>query len=228
MLTVATWNVLHRVHAENYTEPVTVRWPDETDRVDAIAAVLARRPEQVVALQEVSGDQLAALHGLHFTVHAYRYSRVPAVRRTDPHLQDRGEHLVILTAGPSRAVAGESFAGDPGKGLLAVAAFDALIVCTHVGFGPAAGRQLARLAAASSDRTVLLGDFNADAATVSAGLGPDFTVAGTAPGSLPTRPGARVPDIDHVAVRGGAAHPARVEDANGLSDHNLLSAAVHW
>ncbi|MFI5909772.1 endonuclease/exonuclease/phosphatase family protein [Dactylosporangium sp. NPDC051541] len=228
MLTVATWNVLHRVHAENYAEPVAVRWPDEAARTAAIVAVLTARPERVIALQEVSGDLLAALRGSRFTVHAFRYPRIPEVRRADPGLRDGAEYLAVLTSGPARVVAGEAFAGDPGKGFLAVALDGTLVVSTHVGFGPAAVWQLPRLAALAAERTVLLGDFNATAAVVAAGLGPRFTIAALEPGSLPTRPGARSGTIDHVAVRGATVDPARVEDAGGRSDHNLLSAAVRW
>ena len=39
----------------------TVRWPREPERIAAVTARLAGRTEQVIALQEVSGDQLASL-----------------------------------------------------------------------------------------------------------------------------------------------------------------------
>jgi hypothetical protein len=38
VITVATWNVLHRVHAENWGEDVLVRWPQEPQRIDHVAA----------------------------------------------------------------------------------------------------------------------------------------------------------------------------------------------
>jgi hypothetical protein len=57
--TVASWNVLHRIHAENWGTDAVKRWPDESERIAAVTAFLAERTEQVIALQEVSGDQLA-------------------------------------------------------------------------------------------------------------------------------------------------------------------------
>jgi hypothetical protein len=95
VITVATWNVLHRVHAENWGEVVAGRWPDESERITAVTAWLAGRAEQVIALQEVSGDQLASLRsGLASrTVHAFRYPRVPGLRRGACQLRDPGEYL---------------------------------------------------------------------------------------------------------------------------------------
>lgn len=93
-------------------------------------------------------------------------------------------------------------------------------------------RQLARLAelaATSTGPVVLLGDFNADRVTVAAGLAPGFTVVDLPPDALPTPPGGSgIPSqcIDHVVVRGGGISGVVVEDADGLSDHNLLCANV--
>jgi hypothetical protein len=39
-------------------------------------------------------------------------------------------------------------------------------------------------------------------------------------------PGATSQRIDHVVVRGGAVSGAMVEDAEGLSDHNLVRVNV--
>src|SRR4051812_35857389 len=146
MITVATWNVLHRVHAENYGEEVAARWPDESRRIAAVTAKLAARGEDVIALQEVSGDQLASLRAAlpGSMVHALRYPRVPAIRRGERRLRDVTEHLVVLARG--RTVAGQAFDGDPGKGFIAVRTDAALVVSTHVGFGAAGTAQLARLA----------------------------------------------------------------------------------
>jgi endonuclease/exonuclease/phosphatase family metal-dependent hydrolase len=232
VITVATWNVLHRVHAENWGEPVAARWPDEAARVAAVTALLAARPEPVIALQEVSGDQLASLRrGLpRRSVHALRYPRVPARRRGAGPPADPGEHLVVLLDGPGREVAAEVFAADPGKGLLAVRSDAGLMICTHVSFGPPRAAQqarLAELARAAAGPAVLLGDFNAGGAAVTAGLGPGFALATAAPEALPTRPGATEPHIDHVIVHGAPVGGAVVHDAGGLSDHNLLSATVH-
>jgi endonuclease/exonuclease/phosphatase family metal-dependent hydrolase len=231
---VATWNVLHRVHAENWRDDVAAHWPDERARIAAVTARLAGRTEQVIALQEVSGDQLASLHGLAGrTVYSFRYPRVPRPRRGPDPLRDRAEYLVLLLDGPGRQAAAWSFAGDPGKGGLAVEAGGMLFVSVHVGWGDRRTAELARLAALAASwpayPVVLLGDFNADRATVAAGLGDGFEVAAPAPGGLPTRPGPAGGErlfIDHLAVRGARAAGVTVEDAGGLSDHNLVRAHV--
>jgi endonuclease/exonuclease/phosphatase family metal-dependent hydrolase len=229
--TVATWNVLHRVHAENWGEEVAARWPDEAARVAAVTALLAGRAEEVIALQEVSGDQVAGLRrGLPGrTVHALRYPRVPVLRRGRVVSADPGEYLVLLVSGAARPVAAAAFDGDPGKGFLAVEAGGLLVVGTHVGFGAPHDAELARLADLAREwagPVVLLGDFNAAGDTVLAGLGPGFALAGLAPDALPTRPGGTVPYIDHVLGFRAVVSGAEVEDAGGLSDHNLVRAAV--
>lgn len=235
MIAVATWNVLHRVHAEKWSEDVAVRWPDESERIAAVTARLTRRTEQVIALQEVSGDQLASLRAALAgrTIDAFRYPRVPRPRRGASLLRDPGEYLVLLVDGPGQQVAAESFEDDPGKGALAVRTAEALFIATHVSGDPRRTRQLRRLAglaaAGPGHPVVLLGDFNTDRATVASGLGAGFTVADLPADALATRPGA--PDsrplrIDHVAVHGAAISNAAVEDADGLSDHNLVRATI--
>jgi endonuclease/exonuclease/phosphatase family metal-dependent hydrolase len=234
VITVATWNVLHRVHAENWGEDIPGHWPDESERVSAVTARLAGCAEQVVALQEVSGDQLTDLRRAmpDRTIHALRYPRVPSPRNGTCSLKDPSEYLVLLVNGPARQVAAEAFDDDPGKGLLAVRTGWALVVATHVSFGRRRARQLARLgeaAATSTGPVVLLGDFNADRVTVAAALGPGFTVADLPPDASPTRPrgsGIESQHIDHVVVRGGAIGDAVVERTDGLSDHNLLRVNV--
>jgi endonuclease/exonuclease/phosphatase family metal-dependent hydrolase len=232
VITVATWNVLHRVHAENWVEDVTRRWPDESARIAAITARLAARTERVIALQEVSGDQLASLRRAMpgRTVHAFRYPRVPKPRRGSHQLRDLDEYLVLLVDGPSREVAAESFPTDKGKGALAVQIAGTLVIATHVSGDQRRTRQLARLAelAATAQRNpvVLLGDFNADSATVTSGLGSGFAVADLPPDAQPTRPSAAGQWIDHVVVRGAAACDATVEAVDGLSDHNLVRANI--
>jgi hypothetical protein len=103
-LAIGTWNVLHRVHAENHAEPVVARWPDAAARVAAIAArvagTLASGASEVVCLQEVSSalrDALeAALPPTH-ALHAHTYPRVPRFRvATRTTLADAREHLIIL------------------------------------------------------------------------------------------------------------------------------------
>lgn len=235
MIAVATWNLLHRVHAENWGEDAAVRWPDESERIAAVTARLARRTEQVIALQEVSGDQLASIRAAlgGWTVHAFRYPRVPRPRRGTYAPRDPAEYLVLLVDGPGREVAAESFADDPGKGALAVRTAGALFVATHVSGDRRRTAQLARLAelaaAGAGHPTVILGDFNADGATVAAGLGAGFAVEDFPPGTLPTRPGeprAKPLRIDHVAARDAGISNATVEEVDGLSDHNLVRANI--
>ncbi|MBF6169652.1 endonuclease/exonuclease/phosphatase family protein [Streptomyces gardneri] len=235
MITVATWNVLHRVHAENWYEDVATRWPDEGARIAAVTARVAERTERIIALQEVSGDQLASLRLAlpDRTFHAMRYQRLPTPRRVPSSLLDGGEYLVVLTAEPSRELAAESFAQDHGKGALVVDAGGLTVIATHVTGDRRRTDQLARLAALATDvpedATVLLGDFNTDRASVAAGLGDDFVVAECADGALPTRPrssGAKSQHIDHVVVHGATVTPAQVDDVGGVSDHNIVHATV--
>jgi endonuclease/exonuclease/phosphatase family metal-dependent hydrolase len=240
VIAVATWNVLHRVHAENWGEDVVVRWPGEPERIAAVTAWLADRTERVIALQEVSGDLLASLRRVlpsrarpDRAVHAFRYPRVPAPRRGACPLRDAGEYLVLLVDGPGREVAAESFEGAPGKGALAVLTGEALLVSTHVSGDQRRPRQLARLAALAAAwpgyPAVLLGDFNAGRAAVASGLGAGFAVADLPAAGLPTRPGPPGSEpqwIDHVAVRGAGISGAAVDGAAGLSDHNLVRADI--
>jgi endonuclease/exonuclease/phosphatase (EEP) superfamily protein YafD len=234
MLTVATWNVLHRIHGENWGEEVTRRWPDEAERIAAISRHVAQVDAQVIALQEVSGDQLASLRALPRTVLSFRYPRVPAPRGAAARspLREPDEFLVLLVDGPATTVGGEAFASDPGKGLLAarVAAFT--VITVHVTFGAPAASQLRRVAdfvAAAPGPAIVLGDFNTELATTAAMLGAGFTaLAPTSP--LPSRPrpagATKATTIDHVFVHGGTLLDVAVHDVGGLSDHNLVVARI--
>ncbi len=228
MITVATWNLLHRVHAENWDEPVTRRWPDEAERITAVTARLTALSAQVIALQEVSGDQLAnlraALPGR--TIHSFQYPRVPQPRRGRDLLHDRTEHLVLLTDLPSTLITAESFEDDRGKGALVVDVAGTTVIATHVSGDRRRTGQLTRLAELAGPTTVLLGDFNTAGGTVRSGLGQDFTVAGFQADSRPTRPGSSRGFIDHVVTRGATPSPATVDDSEGLSDHNIVRATV--
>lgn len=239
---MATWNVLHRVHAENWDEGVVTPFPDESVRVEAVAARVAELMAggvEVVCLQEVSGDQLAALRGAlpaGAEVFELTYPRRPAPRR--PHvgrLRDPAEHLVTLVAAdrPAKLLISQVFPDDPGKGFLGVDVAGALVVFnTHVSFGERSPGQLARLseAARRAPKAALLGDFNAGVYQVADGLGPDFAAATLPPGALPTRPRAKAEgkhqNIDHILVRGASVTEADVRSAGGLSDHNLVVATV--
>ncbi|WP_433683227.1 endonuclease/exonuclease/phosphatase family protein [Nocardia sp. CA-119907] len=233
MITVASWNVLHRVHAENWGSDIAARWPDEAARIAAVTDWLAARPEQVIALQEVSGDQLASLRSTlpGRDIHALRYPRVPHPRSGTSPLRDRTEHLVLLIDGSGREVAAESFDNDPGNGALAVETAGMVFLATHVTGDPRRTRQLARLAelAAPGRATVLLGDFNIDRDTVASALGADFAIADLPADSVPTRPrtsGTKSQFIDHVVVRGATVTDAAVVAVDGLSDHNFVRATI--
>ncbi|MEV6339530.1 endonuclease/exonuclease/phosphatase family protein [Nocardia vinacea] len=233
MITVASWNVLHRVHAENWDPDIATRWPDEAARIAAVTAWIAERPEQVIALQEVSGDQLASLRSAlsDKDIHTLRYPRIPRPRNGTTPLQDPTEHLVLVLDEPGREIVAESFENDPGKGALAVETAGMVIVATHVTGDPRRAGQLTRLAelAAPDRATVLLGDFNIDSTTVASALGPDFTMADLPPACAPTRPrtsGTKSQFIDHVIVRGTTVRDATVLAVDGRSDHNFVRATI--
>ncbi|HEY0494708.1 MAG TPA: endonuclease/exonuclease/phosphatase family protein [Kutzneria sp.] len=224
MITVVTWNVLHRIHADNWGEEVAGSWPDEAKRVVAVAERVAELTEDVVALQEVSGDQLAALRETGRTVHAMRYPRMPRPRVTASPLKDNTEYLVLLVNGPSRELGAEAFPTDGGKGALAVDVQGLTVVATHVSWGNKRIDQVSRLARLAPPPAVLLGDFNADADTVLAALGESFRAA-QLPAGTKTR-GEQV--IDHVIVHGATVTEAQVLNADGLSDHSPVRAAISW
>jgi endonuclease/exonuclease/phosphatase family metal-dependent hydrolase len=242
-LRLATWNVLHRVHAENFDEGVVAPHPDEAARAASIAALAAEvmaAGVAVLCLQEVSGDQRDALRralpagaGLF----ELAYPRRPQPRR--PHvgrLRDATELLVTVVAPglPAEAMASAVFPDDPGKGYLGVRVAGAWAVFnTHVSYGERCPGQLARLAAAARSGALpaaLLGDFNAGVRHIATGLGEDFAAAALPSDAMPTRPRSK-PDgkdqhIDHVFVRNATAGEAQVISARGLSDHNLVLATV--
>jgi len=236
-LTVATWNVLHRIHAVNWDEPALAAWRDERDRIASIADWLADADLDVVCLQEVSGDQLAMLRDVvPGELHAFAYPRVPAYGRRfePPVLRDPTEHLVVLVrAGGATRVGASAFATDPGKGYLAVALADGTrVIATHVTYGDRRPAQLATLAAttAGAGAVIVCGDFNADRATCAAELDASLVAATPRAPALPTRPrasgAAKSQDIDHVFVRGHAIVEAAVADGEGRSDHNPVVARL--
>ncbi len=242
-LVVATWNVLHRIHAENWDEPVIADHPDERARIAAIAERIATvlLPEcAVVCLQEVSGDQLAAVRlalPASAQVVSMVYPRIPRPRRGTSQLVDPTEHLAIVTVGLSSGSgrAEAAFPTDPGKGYLAIELTPGgvVMIATHVSYGERHVAQCAELSAVAGrqrDGVVILGDFNAPSATVTRALGPDFTAAELPEGSLPTHPrstpSARSRDIDHVIALRGKVSAARVVSAERLSDHNIVLAQL--
>jgi len=242
-LHVATWNVLHRVHAENHNEGVVALHPDEAARAAAIAARVAEVMADgvvVVCLQEVSGDQRDALRralppgtGLFELV----YPRRPKPRGAHVgRLRDATELLVTVVAPGLSAepMASLVFPDDPGKGYLGVrVAGDVAVFNTHVSFGDRCPGQLARLATAvrsSALPAAVLGDFNACVHHIAAGFGADFASGDLPRGALPMRPRSKPEGkdqhIDHVFARSARIGDVRVLSAHGLSDHNLLRASV--
>jgi hypothetical protein len=237
---VATWNVLHRIHAVNWGEAAIAEHPDERLRSAAVArAVVAQLEAGVRAfgLQEVSGDQLRSLQEqlprdalcFHF-----RYPRMPRLRGGGaPDLADPSEHLVTLVRGAgARRVAAQAFASDPGKGFLGVDLGDGCVVWNaHVTWGDRGTAQLRTLVAAAragEGTAVLMGDFNAGVASVRAALGAGVHLADLT-GQRATRAGedgGSVKHIDHVVALRGRVEDARVEDGAGLSDHHPVTAVV--
>lgn len=230
--TLTTWNVLHRVHAENWHERPVDDFPSEPARIEGITARVSQllsSPGQVVCLQEVSGDQLAslraALPGVGVAVHTF--PRVPRLRvEGSAPLADPTEHLVVLTSSAtSRLQEGLTFESDPGKGLLRVELVEGVaVVCTHVSFGDRRVAQLQTLLAHCPARCVVAGDFNAPPGLVAHALGAAFSISQV---SGPTRPGKDVV-IDHVLVRGGVLEHAKVLGAERLSDHHPVTAALRF
>lgn len=239
---VVTWNVLHRVHGENWSEPVLAGHPDEAARTRAIAATVARWIDDGVdaaLLQEASGDVVAAVReavGDDVAVLVHVYPRVPRPRvpiADGGTPLDPGEHLVIVARGAA-LVESATFDDDPGKGWLAARLPSGIVAfCTHISYGARRRGQLARVAssAARKGQALVAGDFNAPAGAVLEGLGlqgaraselegAGFTrvAAGTQPGKV----------IDHVVAIGGAIEGATILDGASLSDHLPVAATVRW
>ncbi len=234
---VATWNVLHRIHALNWREPAIDAYPDEATRAAVIADVVARLGD-VVCLQEVSGDQLATLRAKlpEAAIASHRYPRVPRPRRVDETspLADAHEHLVVVSMPPIRRSHGHTFDTDRGKGYLVVELESGVVVIdTHVSFGASHAVQCAELAAVAAGfagPVVLVGDFNADRDTCLSHLGGAFTAAIPAEPALPTRlrtvPSEKSATIDHVMTVRARASDVAVIDGDALSDHNPVVARV--
>ncbi|MDB4940809.1 MAG: Endonuclease/exonuclease/phosphatase [Labilithrix sp.] len=238
-LRVVTWNVLHRVHAENWEEPCARQFPDEAVRIAGITSRVVgflAAGVDAVCLQEVSGDQLASLRAAlpaGADLFEHQYPRLPRLRRTPcgTTLTDANEHLVTIarTAGAAK-VGSRTFDKDPGKGLLVVELAAGIhLVCTHLSYGGRKGVQLAEIAAAAeraSVAAIVVGDTNAPAAAVHAALGPAWVVSKlTAVTRVNDGPrGGSI--IDHVLVRGGVLEEAGTGDGGGLSDHVPVLATI--
>lgn len=246
---ITTWNVLHRVHAVNWKEAPVVAFPDERVRIAGITALVMEWLDagaDVICLQEVSGDQLTSI-GVALAenlrpraqIFDHVYPRLPAIRGGGPPvLDDATEHLVTIVAPPpsgrpAARVQSQTFDTDPGKGMLVTLSDGIRIVNTHVSFGPRSPAQLAAIQAATNEASggaVVVGDFNAPADVVAAGLGASFTLSdltGQAPTRIPTSEHAGR-TIDHVAVRDGVIESATVLDRRALSDHAPVAATLRF
>lgn len=241
-LRVTTWNVLHRIHAMNWHEAPAAAFPDERERTAAIAKLVDdwfADGVDAVCLQEVSGDQLAALRGGPRGVQVFHhvYPRLPRLRVGGAALlTDATEHLVTLVADSvtARPADSRTFDSDPGKGFLAVEVEGALrLVNTHVSFGGRSGKQLAAVLAAASEGgggAMVVGDFNAPGDALRAAFRSSFALSDLT-GQAPTRDA--TPDhpgrtIDHVLARGGVIEIASVLDGQGLSDHAPVASSVRF
>lgn len=234
---ILSWNVLHRVHAETHTEKAIERWPEEAQRVRAVAdwlvSALTTGGFDVALLQEVSGDLLAALRAQlpGKSVLGHLYPRVP--KRSSESLSDPREYLVVIAPAGAKVVRTHTFENDPGKGFLMVQlAAGPEVMSTHLSWGPKAIPQLLMLRQVLRDAPgaiCLGGDFNADRDAISRATDDDAMISLFPEGSPRTRPqdtdsgGA---DIDHLLCRGARLSEAHVLDSGGLSDHRPVAATV--
>lgn len=224
-----TWNVLHRIHAENWDEAaVLAAFPDEAVRLDAILrrieAWMSASPDTCVALQEVSGDLLARLRArFPEAVHAFQYEELPRLRTPGPDpLMDPSQHLVTLWTGAT-TLGGEDFSDGGGYGFLVVQRGALRVVNTHVRFGPPGGPQVARLReVAGPGSTVVCGDFNRGEASALEDLGPGYEAA-SAHRSVDFE---RREGIDHVFVRNLSGVPLLLAAAGAESDHPPVAARL--
>lgn len=221
LMRVLSWNVLHRVHAETHAEPAVERWPDEPGRTRAIIETLRPLNADVVLLQEVSGDVLAALRDAFPYVASHRLPRMPRPKRPTTAVTDASEHLVIASKQEATVWRAQTAANDPGKGLLAVEQGGTVFVSTHVSWGEKRAPQLEVLAQVVREHSgplVIGGDFNVERSVVCQALA--LTNVPLAPGAAKTRVGREGGgDIDHVFVRGWSTAPAQVLEHDVLSDH---------
>lgn len=233
---VVTWNLLHRIHAMNWSEPVIDAHPDETTRIAAITKRIAEF-SGVICLQEVSGDQLASLRQAmpDDTFHVHTYPRVPKPFRPAavPPLADPNEHLVtIMRRITTRRTQSQTYPTDKGKGFLLVELIDGMaIVNTHVSHGDHHAAQCAQLTSLvrSYPAVVILGDFNEYRSVCRERLGTGFTAATPAvekPTRPRTSPSAKSDVIDHIFVSGCTATEVEVLAGRGLSDHNPVGATI--
>jgi endonuclease/exonuclease/phosphatase family metal-dependent hydrolase len=236
---VATWNVLHRFHAQNWDEPAIETHPDEPARISAITGRIEGL-DGVICLQEVSGDQLASLRSAmpDEAIYVHTFPRLPKLFRPgfgSPPLVDPTEHLVTIVRGTgARRSEGHTYPTDKGKGFLLVELLSgAVVINTHVSYGDHSVSQCSQLAAHTSmyrGSIVILGDFNEERELCLLRLGPGFVAAIPREPARPTRPrtkpSTKSQTIDHVFVARTKAYEVEVLAGGGLSDHNPVVATI--
>ncbi len=234
-LRLVTWNVLHRIHGDKWSKHVVGRFEREAERIERVTARVARWLDEgagAICLQEVSGDQLAALRALKASVFSHRYPRVPGSIRLlwSRPLEDRSEHLATVVAGPAREVEALTYATDTGKGLLVVELEGGVrVLNTHLSFGRDGTPQLKQAAGLLRAPGVLAGDLNAGRDVIAVALAPGVLLANIgAPTCAPSRRHGPGKAIDHVAVAGGELGAVEVLDSEGLSDHHPVRALVRF
>lgn len=226
---ILTWNVLHRVHAETHSEAAIQHWPGEAERVRAVARrvseALSTEGVEVVLLQEVSGDVLAALRA-QLPGHAvlnHVYPRVPRQRLGS--VTDATEHLVVIAPPGAKVERAHTFPSDPGKGFLLVALPGGQrVASTHVSWGAKGEEQLSALARLFDEVTPLCvgGDFNCGREVITRFVS-SVMLAQPPAGSLHTRLDAH---IDHLLCSGGELVDVQVLEDQALSDHRPLVATL--
>ncbi len=235
-----TWNVLHRVHAENYREPAVTLWPDEAERVEAVARfvleAILKHECQLVLMQEVSGDVLTAIRAQlpsAMTALSHQVPRMPKLKnRGLTSLTDPSEHVAVIGPATMTMLRGQTAPNDSGKGLVAVQADEGLVaISMHVSWGSKSAGQLQVLQALMNElpgEVVVGGDFNAERTEVLSGLGAQWVVAQLDAASPRTRqnPEGEGADIDHLIARSGTWADVHVLENRGLSDHSPLLATL--
>jgi endonuclease/exonuclease/phosphatase family metal-dependent hydrolase len=234
MMKVLTWNVLHRVHAENYGEQTIRTHVDEPSRVQRVVELLANADVEVALLQEVSGDVLAALRARFagLAVLNHLYPRMPKFKRGGTSVNDASEHLVVLAPAGSKVLRAVTYESDPGKGLLAVMTPSGVcVVTTHVSWGPKREAQLEVLGGLLRDvkgPVVVGGDFNTEREVLVEALGTEVEISELPSGSLRTRAveDGEGQDIDHLIARGVTLEAVEVRPHGALSDHRPVTATL--
>lgn len=203
------------------------RFPTEQKRARAVVDRIVYMDAEVTCLQEVSGDTLELITVTvgRERVHSFQLPRVPRLRVGSSVLRDGPENLVIVTAGIK--VHFEAFSDDDGKDFIAVRCRSGtLVVNTHISGDPKnSPLQLKALDAWISSQpgpVILCGDFNCDEMQMLQSLRPGWGVAVVRSDLKISRPKSNQL-IDHIISWNGTEPVfANIENAGGISDHNLV------